>query len=203
MQHHTPSRLSREEELSLLDSMIAGDDHAWHRFHVLYSRLIHRCIRNVTHRFSRLLRAEDEHEIYANLNVQLLSKNKEKLRRFDPERGSRLSTWIGLLATNAAYDYLRAIRREVPRAPLSDATDALSRDPSPYDEVERRQHSQLMNELMTQLTTKDQQFVHLYFRRGMSAAAVARAMNISVNTVYSKKHKIQSRLDELVASTAA
>jgi len=36
--------------------------------------------------------------------------------------------------------------------------------------------------------------MELYFQRGMEPAEVARLMNISVKTVYSKKNKIRNRL---------
>jgi RNA polymerase sigma-70 factor (ECF subfamily) len=44
--------------------------------------------------------------------------------------------------------------------------------------------------------------VSLYFNRGLDAEQVASAMNISVKTVYSKKHKIRARLESFVAAAA-
>jgi len=168
-----------------------------------YDRLIYRCIRRVTQGFSSLVRSEDEREVFSNLIVQLLSNDKRKLRSFDPDRGSRLGTWLGLLATNAAYDYLRSVRREVPRAPLSEAEGATYDGSSPFEQVERKQRSRMVKRLMGRLSRKDQQFVALYFNRGLSPEAVANAMQISVKTVYSKKHKIQSRLEGIVAAQAS
>jgi RNA polymerase sigma-70 factor (ECF subfamily) len=200
MRHETTKGLARDEELVLLRGLLAGDEAAWRRFHNQYDRLIYRCIRKVTHGFSAVIRNEDEREIYSNLVVQLLSNDKRKLRSFDPDRGSRLGTWLGLLATHAAYDYLRSIRREVPRVPLAEADSACFEGASPLEQVERKQRSGMVKKLMNRLSAKDQQFVALYFSRGMSPEAVASAMRISVKTVYSKKHKIQSRLETIVAA---
>lgn len=197
------TRLTREEELVLLEGLLAGNQSSWRTFHRQYDRLIYRCIRKVTGSFSSVLRAEDEREIYANLIVQLLSKDKKKLRSYDPARGSRLGTWLGLLATHAAYDYLRSLRREVPRVPLSEAETACYEGASPFDEVEHEEKSRMVKQLLTKLSAKDQMFVKLYFSRGMSPEAVADAMHISVKTVYSKKHKIQTRLESFVAAQAA
>jgi RNA polymerase sigma-70 factor (ECF subfamily) len=202
MGQNTTQSPSRQEELELLDGLLDGDEIAWRRFHAQYDRLIYRCIRKVTHSFSAVVRSEDEREIYSNLVVQLLSNDKRKLRSFDPDRGSRLGTWLGLLATHAAYDYLRSLRREVPRVPLCEAEATCFDGASPYDQVERKQRSRMVKRLMTKLSEKDQQFVSLYFNRGMTPEAVANAMCISVKTVYSKKHKIQSRLEDIVASHA-
>lgn len=194
------STLTREQELALLDRLIAGDEDAWRQFSEQYGRLIHRCIRKATYRFTAVVRGEDEREIYSNLLVQLLANDKRKLRRFEAGRGSRLSTWLGLLATNAAYDYLRGLRREIPRVPLSEAVCTRCEDASPYDEVEQRQRSRIVDRLLSKLSDKDRQFVALYFDRGMSPEAVADVMNISVKTVYSKKHKIQSRLEGIATA---
>ena len=203
MRHNTTQSPTRDEELELLGGLLRGDELAWRAFHLQYDRLIYRCIRKVTHSFSAVIRAEDEREIYANLIVQLLSKDKKKLRSFDPERGSRLGTWLGLLATHAAYDYLRSLRREVPSVPLSEAESTTYEGVSAFDEVEQKQRTKMVGRLVAKLSEKDQQFVKLYFKRGLSPEDVADAMNISVKTVYSKKHKIQSRLEDIVAQQIA
>jgi RNA polymerase sigma-70 factor (ECF subfamily) len=194
---------TRDDEMDLLEALIGGDETAWRTFHRQYDRLIYRCIRKVTHSFAAVIRSEDEREIYSNLVVQLLANDKRKLRSFDPGRGSRLGTWLGLLATHAAYDYLRSLRREVPRVPLSEAESTSCDEESPYEQVERQERTDMMQSVMSKLSAKDQQFVTLYFNRGMSPEAVACAMKISVKTVYSKKHKIQSRLEGIMSSSAA
>jgi RNA polymerase sigma-70 factor (ECF subfamily) len=203
MRHDTKTNPDKNQELELLAALLEGTEAAWRQFHGQYDRLIYRCIRKVTHGFSAVIRSEDEREIYSNLIVQLLSNDKRKLRSFDPDRGSRLGTWLGLLATHAAYDYLRSMRREVPRVPLSEADTASYEGASPFDQVEKKQRSRMVERLVNKLSAKDQQFVSLYFSRGMSPEAVAEAMQISVKTVYSKKHKIQSRLEGIVAQQAA
>jgi RNA polymerase sigma-70 factor (ECF subfamily) len=195
-----PSALSREQELELLAGLIEGDEHAWRRFQGQYVRLIFRCIRKATHRFSSLLGEDDEREIYANLLLQLLVNDKRKLRLFEASRGNRLSTWLGLLATHTAYDHLRSRRRELGHSPWSDDETHDSEQVSPLDEFERKQHNRIVADMLTGLSEKDRQFVALYFNRGMSPEAVATVMNISVKTVYSKKHKIRSRLEEMATA---
>jgi RNA polymerase sigma-70 factor (ECF subfamily) len=192
--------LSREDELALLDALLEGNQEAWKRFHQQYDRLMYRCIRKVVQSFASVLRSEDEREIYANLMLQLLANDKRKLRCFDPSRGSRLGTWLGLLATNAGYDYLRSLRREAPRVPLSEADSVCATSSiSPFELVERKERREIVEELLSGLSDKDRQFVTLYFSNGLSPEAVAEAMNISIKTVYSKKHKIRTRLECIVA----
>ena len=53
--------------------------------------------------------------------------------------------------------------------------------------------------LLSEFTHKDREFVELYFGEGLDPDEVARRMGISVKTVYSKKHKIQRRLADLLS----
>src|SRR4051812_29985945 len=94
------------QEGRLVRAKLAGSDPAWRAFHARYDRLIYRCITKVTSRFSRFLSEEDSREILAALLVQLLANDGHKLRSFDPTRGNCLGSWLGMVARNAAYDYL-------------------------------------------------------------------------------------------------
>jgi RNA polymerase sigma-70 factor (ECF subfamily) len=197
----TPTALS--EEVELVQGMLGGSERHWRQFHTRYDRLIFRCITKVTGRFTSLLSQDDIREIYASLVVQLLSNDMHKLRSFDPERGNRLGSWIGLLAINAAYDYLRQIRREPNRAPLAEA-ESLSCDlPSPLDVALHRERAARVSSVLEGFSAKDREFVTLYFGEGLEPEQIAERMNISVKTVYSKKHKIRSRLESMLAGCRA
>lgn len=186
----------------LLEGLIAGRDSAWREFHVRFDRLIYRCITKVTSRFSAVVSQDDIREIYATLIVQLLSNDMHKLRTFDPARGNRFTSWLGLLAINAAYDYLRAIRREPNRAPVTEAETLGSDLPNPHDLCERRERAEKVVRVLATFSAKDQEFVELYFGEGLEPEQIAERMNISVKTVYSKKHKIRSRLESLLSAAA-
>ena len=190
-----PSCLSEQE---LIDSMIDGSEYAWVEFHKRYARLIYRCITKVTGRFSSVICAEDIREIYATLVLQLLSNDMHKLRSFDPERGNRFGTWIGMLAINASYDHLRALRREPNRGSLTEAEGLWCDRPDPFAEVDRKQREGILADLLAGFSAKDRLFVALYFDQGLDAEEVAARMSISVKTVYSKKHKIRTRLERML-----
>jgi RNA polymerase sigma-70 factor (ECF subfamily) len=190
----------REEERILLEGLLAGDERAWRAFR-RYDRLIYRCIRKVTQRFPGSVSNEDEHEIYGMLLEQLL-RDHRKLRAYDPARGARFGTWLGLLARHVAYDFLRSSKRASLHVPLSEL-EVDTRSESPFEAAERRQRSQRMRALTAQLTESDRRFVALYFERGLDPEEVARLLRISIKTVYSKKHKIRARLEELAGARIA
>ena len=193
--HSTPA----QDDVKLVRALIADDPRAWREFNTRFSRLVLSTISRVTARFSAVVSQEDLREIYATFCVQLLANDKIKLRSFDPERGNKLSTWLGLLASHTAYDFLRGARREPRRAALSEAEELSSSLPDPCESALMRERADLVGQLMANFTDKDRAFIQLYFGEGLAPEIVAERLNISVKTVYSKKHKIQARLQTLLA----
>jgi RNA polymerase sigma-70 factor, ECF subfamily len=191
-----PSSVS--DDATLVRALIADDPRAWREFNTRFSRLVLSTIGRVTARFSGVVSQEDLREIYATFCVQLLANDKLKLRSFDPERGNKLSTWLGLLASHAAYDFLRGARREPRRAALSEAEDLSSNLPDPCESALMRERADLVGRLLAHFTDKDRAFIQLYFGEGLAPELVAERLHISIKTVYSKRHKIQARLQSLL-----
>lgn len=187
-----------ESEAMLLAGMIADQERAWREFNDRYARLIYRCITRVTARFSAVVGPDDVREIYAMLCVQLLANDKRKLRSFEPGRGNKLGSWIGMLAIHSAYDYLRSLKREPKRGTLSEAEGLSSELPDPHDVCVLRQQVGIVGEILGEFSDKDREFITLYYGEGLEPEEIALRMGISVKTVYSKKHKIRSRLEALL-----
>ena len=191
-------RAGADEERALVDALVANDATAWREFQHRYDRLILRCITKVTKRFAAVSQ-DDVREIYAQLLVSLLSNGKSKLRAFDPARGSRFSSYIGMLAIHCAYDWLRAVRREPQREALTEAVELSSDLPDPFESAAAQERADLAARVMQGFSERDRTFAALYFGEGMEPHEIARSMKISVKTVYSKKHKIQCKLESIVA----
>jgi RNA polymerase sigma-70 factor (ECF subfamily) len=184
-----------EGEAALVRDMLAGSGHAWRAFHTRYDRLIYRCIAKVTARFAARMSGDEIAEIYGTLLVQLCSNDMGKLRGFDPGRGARLSSWIGLLAINCAVDHLRALRSEPRRASLDEVEEMGTLAPQPDEVLDLKERARLADEILRDFSEKDREFVTLYFGEGLDVEQIAERMHISIKTVYSKKHKIQTRIE--------
>jgi len=182
--------------------MLAREGRAWREFHVRFDRLVYRCIQKVTTRFSRSLGSDDVREIYAQFLLSLTARDMHKLRTFSPDRGNKLSSWIGMLATNAAWDHLRTIARAPTSATLAEAEAMPSPTASPYEELLERERWAKVSDALQTFSEKDQTFVRLYYMDGLTPEEVAEEMSISVKTVYSKKHKIRSRLEHALSPLA-
>lgn len=188
-------------ETELLSRMLLRDARAWHEFHRRYDRLIFRCIHKVTGRFPAVSN-EDVREIYGMFLLTLNKRDMHKLRRFDPERGNKLGSWLGLLATNCAWDYLRSVSRQPPCTSLADAEQLGCDSSDPYEDLLRKERWAVVNDVLATFSTKDRVFVQLYYVDGLGAEQVAERMAISVKTVYSKKHKIRCRLQKALEPMA-
>ncbi|HEY5955184.1 MAG TPA: sigma-70 family RNA polymerase sigma factor [Polyangiaceae bacterium] len=187
-----------EDELALLSGLVSGHPGSWREFSVRYTRMLESCIARVAVRFPGLLGPEDVREIYALLCLNLLANDCHRLRSYDPDKGTRLGSWLGLIAAHTAYDYLRHVRREPTGPRVDELVDLAAQIPETSDTCERREQARQVAQLVEELSDRDREFMSLYFGQGLTAEQVADRMGISVKTVYTKKHKIRSKLESLM-----
>ena len=181
----------------LLKWVLRSDARGWAELVRRYRPLIYRCITKVTLKYAPSLGSADLDEIYADVMMQLVRDDMHKLRIYNPARGTKLGSWIGMISVNAAYDFLRSAGRR----PLLDKVDGGNledvheeSDRTPLDQLIEKERWSHLNELLSDFTDKDRTFVELYYQKGMEADEIAAEMQISLKTVYSKKHKIRAHL---------
>jgi RNA polymerase sigma-70 factor, ECF subfamily len=179
----------------LLRHVLRSDARGWAELVRRFRPLIYRCITKVTLKYAPSLGSADLDEIYADVMMQLVREDMHKLRIYNPSRGTKLGSWIGMISVNAAYDFLRSAGRR----PLLDKVDGAidpheECDRTPLDQLIEKERWDHLNSLLSDFTDKDRTFVELYYQRGMEADEIAAEMQISLKTVYSKKHKIRAHL---------
>ncbi len=190
-------------EKQLLRRVLDNRNEGWVELLRRYRPLVYRCIGKVTTKHAPGLGTADLDEIFAEVLMNLLRDDMRKLRMFNPRRGTKLGSWIGMISINTAYDHLRSASRR----PMLDRVDGT---PEPDDEGDRspleilleKERWSHLNEVLGAFSDKDRQFVSLYYGEGMDPVTVAESMSISLKTVYSKKHKIRAHLRECVANFA-
>ncbi len=179
----------------LLRWVLRSDARGWAELVRRYRPLIYRCITKVTLKYAPSLGSADLDEIYADVMMQLVRDDMHKLRIYNPSRGTKLGSWIGMISVNAAYDFLRSAGRR----PLLDKVDGVldpheECDRTPLDQLIEKERWDHLNGLLSDFTDKDRTFVELYYQKGLEADEIAAEMQISLKTVYSKKHKIRAHL---------
>ena len=179
----------------LLKFVLRSEARGWAELVRRFRPLIYRCITKVTLKYAPSLGSADLDEIYADVMMQLVRDDMHKLRIYNPARGTKLGSWIGMISVNAAYDFLRGAGRR----PLLDKVDGTMDvheecDRTPLDLLIEKERWGHLNGLLSDFTDKDRTFVELYYQKGMEADEIAAEMQISLKTVYSKKHKIRAHL---------
>jgi RNA polymerase sigma-70 factor (ECF subfamily) len=201
----SPARRNSDDvatDVALRDSLLGGHHATWQAFLETHGRLVRATIGRVVRRFGITGGSEDARDIEATFWVELLANDKAKLRAFSADRGVRFSTWIAMLASHAAYDFLRRRRRE-PSGDEPDATALVSDAPDPHALCELHERARLVETALLDFTRKDRAFIELYLADELEPAQIAEQLGISVKTVYSKRHKIQYRLESLLSQHRA
>jgi RNA polymerase sigma-70 factor (ECF subfamily) len=186
-----PASAWRDEEL--LARILAREAMAWREFVRRYRPVIDARIDSVLRRFPHVMGDADADDIRGVLMYSLQTRDMYRLRAFDVLRGVRFSTWIGILARNAAWDYLRAHTRTLAtvHGVELDRVDPQTEDPE--RRLDARQQSLLLQARVSALSERDKWFLGLYMD-DREPEDISRVMNISVRTVYTKKHKLQVKL---------
>jgi RNA polymerase sigma-70 factor, ECF subfamily len=188
---------STDDPRALVAALIAGSADAWQQFERRFAPTVLRCISSVTSRFRRMIGEDDVREIYGIFCLRLLEGNRAKLRAFDPERGYSLASWLGMIATQTTFDYLRRQKRALARElPLE--TDAFgANDPDPYEVYWQRQRRAVAQSLLELVTDRDRELLALLCADQGDTDQIAQRLGISPKTVYTKKHKLMRRLASL------
>ncbi len=189
----------------LLRHVLRSEGRAWAELVRRYRPLIYRCITKVTLKYSPMLGSADLDEIYADVMMHLVRDDMHKLRIYNPARGTKLGSWIGMISVNAAYDHLRGAGRRPVLDKLGDAAQtevSEDSDRSPLELLIEKERWGHLNELLSEFSDKDRTFVELYYQRGLEADEIAVEMQISLKTVYSKKHKIRAHLMRCLSTLA-
>jgi len=181
-------------DLALLARVLEKDPESWNELLRRFRSLLFRCITRVAGKYDSVLSNEDANEIFADLCFNLLRDDMRKLRAYDPQRGAKLGSFLGLLAINTTYDFLRQTARRPVLDRLERVADPVEDRPSALDTLLHKERWSGVNRLLRTFSAKDRRFVELYFAGDRSPEEVAQQMGISVKTVYSKKNKVRMKL---------
>ena len=161
-----------------------------------YRALVFRCITKVAAKYDAVLSNEDANEIFGDMCFNLLRDDMRKLRAYDPARGAKLGSWLGLLAINTAYDYLRTNRRGARCSTASTARPSATRRRPERARRAAREGALGLPQRRCWPTSAPRigASSSSTTAQGLLPEEVAAAMGISVKTVYSKKNKLRSKL---------
>ncbi len=183
----------------LLTQVLCQDEVAWKEFVTRFRPLIYRCIQKVLCRFTSAITNTDADEVFAEVLMCLLRHDMRKLRAFDNGRGTKLTSWLGMISINATYDFLRITARRPGLDRFEGVTDkGENTERSPLENVLEKERWKQLNQVIKSFSERDRTFLDLYYAKGLAPEVIAKRMAISLKTVYSKKHKITEHLRKKV-----
>jgi RNA polymerase sigma-70 factor (ECF subfamily) len=185
---------------ALVAAVLAGEPAAWPAFQARYGRLVSSCVRRALATYGARASAEDIEDFVSSACLNIVKDDYRKLRQFDPSRGYRLSSWVGLIATNTVID---ALRRRDPRhvsldEPGAPGMDAPTAAPDPEERLEELEEARVLQQAIAQLSPADRLFLEHTLDYELEPAVLARQLRVEVATIYSRKNKVREKLRKLV-----
>jgi RNA polymerase sigma-70 factor (ECF subfamily) len=192
------------EDRDLLSRCFSGDWEAAEDLVRRFSNLVYQAIQHtliVKHvRFNK----QDLEDFHNTVFLRLFENGCKRLKQFRGEKGCSLATWIRLITVRTVLDHLRkkgvdSIARRDTQVTMDEAYGLKGDDFDGLALLERAEQEQFLRKGMQNLSPRDRLFMKLHFDQGLSAAEVAAAMRVSVENVYTIKHRAIQRLRTQVA----
>lgn len=198
-----PDEASPPDDLALLEAVLSGGEGAFEQFYARFRNLVLACVSRVCARSGVRLQADDLADVVSEVTLNMVANDYRRLRLYRTDGGCSVSSWVGVIATSTAHDFLRKERRRR-LDPMLDAE--LERIAAPvegpdHDLIDRQQRA-FVDQALSSFSPRDRHFVELYFVEALDPETIAQKMNVSVSTVYSKKAKIKTRLRALAKAAA-
>jgi RNA polymerase sigma-70 factor (ECF subfamily) len=195
--------LDRASDSELLDQVCRGDAVAWEAFYDRFRNLMVACITRVCLRSGVRIQSDDLADVLSDACMNMVAGDFRRLRLYRVDGGCSVSSWIGVIATSTAHDFLRRERRRRVEPVLESDLERLAPPvDGPDVELIDRQQRAFVDTALSGLSARDRRFAELYFGEAKSPDDIAKEMGVSVSTVYSKKAKIKTRLRSLASKAA-
>jgi len=118
----------------------------------------------------------------------------KKLRAYDPNRGVKLGSWVGLISRNTTCNYSRNITKRLISSPLDEFTEQKNDAPNQLDQLLNKELYYRLRKIVSDFTAKDRWFTELYFGMKLDPLEISKIMSISPQTVHTKLLKIKNKL---------
>jgi RNA polymerase sigma-70 factor (ECF subfamily) len=139
-------------------------------------------------RFSHVVR-EDVEDVFQEVFTSLYNNECSAIKKFDPIR-AQFGTYVSAIARHSA---INACRRK--RNCEDELTDTIEGNGLEIEKMlENRENMKQIHAVMNSASSKEQLFYSLYFEELVPPEEIAIILNISIDTVYSKKSKIIEKI---------
>jgi len=192
------------EEVELVQRCIAGDGEGWRALMRQYGALVAHAVRTT---FLRVLKQADSNLVDDAVQavwLSLCSDGCRRLRGFESK--AALSTWLTVLSTRRALDYIRSEMRKgsLKHVHLDDEDRDLVKELSTPESEEEFSLDEVfvLYDALERLPEDDRLILKMYYLDGLSYRSIAGVLKVAPNTVSSYILRARDRLKKCMKEGA-
>jgi RNA polymerase sigma factor (sigma-70 family) len=194
---------SELSEGDLLKKCLHGDRDAWEAFVTKFSNLIYHSLHQTFRSKNLSLDSQIADDLYQDVFLSLYGNNFKKLRQFKGKNNCSLASWLRMITSRTAIDFMRSHKSHVPLKSASadedDMTDTLSNGRElPDKSIERLEWYQLLRGLIKGLSPKDRYLFELWVNQELADKEIAQILNLSIDAVYMRKNRLKEKLKTII-----
>lgn len=176
-----------DEEAALIRRCVSGDREAWRAIMTNYGALVAHAVRTT---FFRVLKQADPNQVddaVQSVWLSLCDDGCRRLRSFESK--AALSTWLTVLSTRRALDYIRGEMRKgsMKHVHLDDEERDLVKELQAPEAEEQFSLDEifLLYDALDRLPGDDKLILKMYYLDGLSYRSIASILKVAPNTVSS------------------
>jgi RNA polymerase sigma-70 factor (ECF subfamily) len=192
------------EEVDLVQRCIAGDGEGWRALMRQYGALVAHAVRTT---FLRVLKQADSNLVDDAVQAVWLSLCADGCRRLRGfESKAALSTWLTVLSTRRALDYIRSEMRKgsLKHVHLDDEDRDLVKELSAPESEEEFSLDEVfvLYDALERLPQDDRLILKMYYLDGLSYRSIAGVLKVAPNTVSSYILRARDKLKKCMKEGA-
>ncbi|MCX6800267.1 MAG: RNA polymerase sigma factor [Candidatus Falkowbacteria bacterium] len=173
---------SLEIDRNLIISLNKGDLKAFDKIVVFYQKIIY------NHLYRFINNADDAADLTQETFIKVY-KNKDKI-----DLNKNFKSWLYMIATNTAYDWLKKKKRQPNFEELDEVVEFETNSPqSSYYNIEQLKIMDLENALKA-IKPNAENILRLYYEQGFTYQEIAEILNIPINTVKTNLSRAKKEL---------
>ena len=187
------------DEAKLRLGCLAGDRNAAGEFVRHYSDLVYRTAQYTLLNRNVPFTPEDISDLHNTVFLKLFENNCRKLAQFEGRNGCSLATWVRLVTLRIVLNHLRkrgvdSISGRRQMVGIESIRELHADNPGTLEMLEKAEQLELLKRGLKNLPAKDRLFFRLQLEGDLSVQEIAETMQISVDNVYTVKHRAIKRL---------
>ena len=197
---------TQDEDKALLSRCFSGDRKASETLVLRFSNLVYRSIQHILMIRQVAFNTQDLEDLHNTVFLRLFENRCKKLRQYQGKNGCSLASWIRIVTVRIVLNHLRkkgidSITWQKRRIALENLPEFIGDEPSPWVEMEKAEQENMLEHGMRKLPPRDRLFMKLHFDHGLTVPEVAETMQLSVDNVYTVKHRAIQRLKAYLKTT--